>query len=136
MIQKSHSGILRLSEENRNTNSKRYIHILFIATLSTTAKNVLCGAQSLSHVQLFATLRAVAYQSPLSMDSPGKNTGVGCHALLQGIFLIQGSTCISYVFCIGRWVLYPQGHLGSPSWEISLYKTGSCDLREASRAIL
>ena len=38
MIQNSHSGILRLSEENRNTNSKRYIHILFIATLSTTAK--------------------------------------------------------------------------------------------------
>ena len=24
-------------------------------------------------------------------DSPGKNTGVGCHALLQGIFLTQGS---------------------------------------------
>ena len=25
------------------------------------------------------------------IDSPGKNTGVGCPALLQGIFLIQGS---------------------------------------------
>ena len=24
-------------------------------------------------------------------DSPGKNTGGGCHALLQGIFLTQGS---------------------------------------------
>ena len=24
-------------------------------------------------------------------DSPGKNTGVGCHGLLQGIFLTQGS---------------------------------------------
>ena len=24
-------------------------------------------------------------------DSPGKNTGVGCHILLQGIFLTQGS---------------------------------------------
>ena len=24
-------------------------------------------------------------------DSPGKNTGVGCYALLQGIFLTQGS---------------------------------------------
>ena len=24
-------------------------------------------------------------------DSPGKNTGVGCHAHLQGIFLTQGS---------------------------------------------
>ena len=26
-------------------------------------------------------------------DSPGKNTGVSCHALLQGIFLTQGSNC-------------------------------------------
>ena len=25
------------------------------------------------------------------MDSPGKNTGVGCHSLLQGIFPTQGS---------------------------------------------
>ena len=24
-------------------------------------------------------------------DSPGKNTGLGCHDLLQGIFLTQGS---------------------------------------------
>ena len=24
-------------------------------------------------------------------DSPGKDTGVGCHAFLQGIFLTQGS---------------------------------------------
>ena len=27
----------------------------------------------------------VAHQAPLSMDFPGKNTGVGCHFLLQGI---------------------------------------------------
>ena len=33
----------------------------------------------------------VARQTPLSWDSPGKNTGVGCCALLQGIFLTQGS---------------------------------------------
>ena len=33
----------------------------------------------------------VAHQAPLSMDSPGKNTGVGCHALLQEIFPIQRS---------------------------------------------
>ena len=32
----------------------------------------------------------VACQAPLSMDSPGKNTGVGCHALHQGIFLTPG----------------------------------------------
>ena len=28
-------------------------------------------------------------------DSPGKNTGVGCHFLLQGIFLTPGIECIS-----------------------------------------
>ena len=28
---------------------------------------------------------------PVRGDSPGKNTGVGCHALLQGIFPTQGS---------------------------------------------
>ena len=41
-----------------------------------------------------------------SWDSPGKNTGVGCHALLQGIFLIQGLNHISYVSCISRQALY------------------------------
>ena len=43
-----------------------------------------------SRVRLFVTLWE-AHQAPLSMDSPGKNIKVGCHALLQGIFLTQGS---------------------------------------------
>ena len=29
--------------------------------------------------------------SSIQGDSPGMNTGVGCHALLQGIFPTQGS---------------------------------------------
>ena len=32
-----------------------------------------------------------SHQTPLSMEFPGKNTGVGCHFLLQGIFLTQRS---------------------------------------------
>ena len=28
-------------------------------------------------------------------DSPGKNTGVGCHSCLQGIFPTQGSNPVS-----------------------------------------
>ena len=39
-------------------------------------------------------------------DSPGKNTGVGSHACLQGFFHTQGLKPISYVSCIGRQVLY------------------------------
>ena len=37
------------------------------------------------------TPRTVAYQAVSPWDSPGKNTGVGCHFLLQGIFLTQAS---------------------------------------------
>ena len=43
-----------------------------------------------NHVQLFETLWTVARQAPLSMDSPGKNTGECCHVQLEGIFLTQG----------------------------------------------
>ena len=43
-----------------------------------------------SRVQLFETLWAVARQAPLSMGFSRQDTGVGCHALLQGIFLNQG----------------------------------------------
>ena len=39
-------------------------------------------------------------------ESPGKNTGVGCHFLLQGTFLIQGSNLHLTVSCIGRQILY------------------------------
>ena len=48
----------------------------------------------LSHfscVLLFAILCIVTHQAPLLRGSPGKNTWVGCRALLQGVFPIQGS---------------------------------------------
>ena len=34
-------------------------------------------------------------------DAPGKNTGAGCHALLQGIFPTQGSN--PYLLCLLHW---------------------------------
>ena len=46
-------------------------------------------------------------------DSPGKNTGVGCQALLQGIFPTQGSNP-GLLHC--RRILYCLSHQGSPSW--------------------
>ena len=42
-------------------------------------------------VQFFASLWTEAPQALRPRDSPGKNTGVGCHALLQRIFPTQGS---------------------------------------------
>ena len=43
-------------------------------------------------------------------DSPGKSTGVGCHALLQGIFPPRDWTSISYVSCMDRQLLYHYYH--------------------------
>ena len=44
-------------------------------------------------------------------DAPGKNSGVGCHALLQGIFLTQELNW-SLLHC--RQILYQLSHQGSP----------------------
>ena len=43
-------------------------------------------------------------------NSPGKNTGVGCHYLLQGIFPVHG---LSPGFLHCRQVLYSLGYQGS-----------------------
>ena len=43
-----------------------------------------------SRVWLFEILWTVAHQAPLSTGSPGKNTGVDGHSLLQGIFQTWG----------------------------------------------
>ena len=43
-------------------------------------------------------------------DSPGKNTEVGCHALLQGTSQLRDGTHFSYISCTGRRVLYPWCH--------------------------
>ena len=37
---------------------------------------------------------------------PGKNTGMGCHFLLQGIFPTRDWTQVSCISCIGKWILY------------------------------
>ena len=44
-------------------------------------------------------------------DSPGKNTGMGCYALLQQIFPTQGWSP-GFLHC--RWILYQLSYLGSP----------------------
>ena len=60
------------------------------------------------------SLRAQGLQStrlPCPWGSPGKNTGVGCHSLRQGIFLTLGSNP-GLLHC--RWILYQLSHQGSP----------------------
>ena len=49
--------------------------------------------------------------SSVHWDSPGKNTGMGCHALLQGIFPTQGSN---------------PGFLQLLHWQVGSFTTEPC----------
>ena len=67
--------------------------------------------QSPSRVRLFATPWTVVYQALPSMGYSRLNTGMGCHFLLQGIFLTQGLNP-GLPHC--RQMLYHLSHQGSP----------------------
>ena len=62
---------------SRRMDKKAVVHIhngVFLLLLSRFSRVWLC-----------ATTWMATHQAPLSLDSPGKNTGVGCHFLLQCI---------------------------------------------------
>ena len=77
----------------------------------------------LSHVQLFATPGTVDHQILLSMGFPGKNTGVGCHFLLQRIFATQG-----WNSCLLHWqaASLPLSHQSCPT-TINFMESYICD---------
>ena len=54
-----------------------------------------------SCVWFFATLWTVAHQAPLSMGFSRQEYWSGCHSLLQGIFLTQGSNL--HLLCLLHW---------------------------------
>ena len=70
-----------------------------------------CMPSHFSHVWLFVTPWTMAPRPLCPWDSPGKNTGEGCHALLQGIILTQGQNlgllhCRQFLYC---WVTGEEG---------------------------
>ena len=74
---------------------------------------------------------------PCPWDSPGKNTTVGCHSLLQGVFPMQGSN-LDLLHC--RQILYRLSHQGPQSYyilsKISLLLEAGSAIRVVSSAYL
>ena len=71
--------------------------------------------------------------SSVHEDSPGKNTGVGCHALLHGIFPTQGLNP-GLPHC--RWILYRLSHQGNPrllGWVAYAFSRGSSQPKNQTR---
>ena len=87
-------------------------HPAFLAISSTVSLHRQC-AYMLSHfscVRLFMTPWIIPTRLFWLWDSPGKNTGVGCHDILQGIFPTQKSEPTS---------------LGSPTLAGRFFTTGA-----------
>ena len=83
----------------------RSIYILLIRDSEVKRK-------SLSHIRLFATPWTVwATRLICPWNSPGRNTGMGSHSLLQGVFPTQGSD-LGLLHC--RQIIYHLSHQGSP----------------------
>ena len=61
-----------------------------IKTVKGPPRPLLLQLGHFSHVQIFETLWTVSHQLLWPWDFPGKNNGVSCHFLFQGIFLTQG----------------------------------------------
>ena len=73
------------------------LEIVILSEVSQTEKEKyciilhMCAYAKLLHWCLTLCNPMVCSPPSSSWDSPGKSTRVGCHALLQGIFLTQGS---------------------------------------------
>ena len=65
--------------------------ILYVINLQESmCEGYMCYVSHFSHVQLFVAPRTIA-RLLCPWNSPGKNTGVGRHSFLQGLFPIQRS---------------------------------------------
>ena len=72
--------------------------------LSHARTCALLGPQSRMWAPLIFAPWMVSRQAPLSLEFPGKNIGMGCHFLFQGIFLTQGS--MNPCLLLDRWILH------------------------------
>ena len=91
---------------------QKYNQLIVQKKKKNALRNYVHCAQSLSPV---TTLQPHGLQPARLLcpwGSPGKNTGVGCRALLQGIFPIQGLNEPRSPHC--RQITYRLSHQGSP----------------------
>ena len=80
---------------------------LFCLKILWKLKMHACILSCFSHVQLFATLWTVACQDPLSMGFSRQEfrSGLLCHPPGESSWP-RDQTQVSYVSCIGKWILY------------------------------
>ena len=100
------------NQEHTTTRIRRFTH-----AQTQEHTHTCCVLSPFSRVRLCATRWTSASSRFFSPgDSPGKNTGVGCHALRQRIFLAQGSN-LRLLHCrqiLYRWATW-EAHITPPT---------------------
>ena len=91
-----------------------YTYFICLMSLFSGDIKISVKSENVSRSVMSSSLRPHGLQPARLLcpwNSPGKNTGVGCHFLLQGIFLTWGSNP-GLLHC--RQILYQLSHKGSP----------------------
>ena len=74
---------------------------LLFSSCTFRKRRACCTLSYFSPVQLSVTLWTIALQAPLSAGFSRQEHRVGCHSLLQGIFLMQGWH--PHLLCLLHW---------------------------------
>ena len=100
---------LVFDDKFRNTGIKVNLKCTAVLLTSSSASVLCCAKSHPTLLEVQVSQWTITHQAPQSIGFPGKNTGVGYHFLLQGIFQTQGSSplgCIIYIqmpFLHGVW---------------------------------
>ena len=101
--------------------------VLSLSVWKDVCKDKILKSESVSHSVVSDSLWPHGLQ-PTGLlcpwNSPGENTRVGNHSVLQVIFLTKGSNP-GLLHC--RQILYRQSHQGSPKYPKPLYKLAAVD---------
>ena len=99
--------------------SPGYLQLLRLLQIRGSYKPLLCVCMLVAQLILILwDSMDCSWPGSSPWDFPGKNTGVGCHSLSQGIFLIQGSNP-GLQHC--RQILYHLSHQGNPKATLGFY---------------
>ena len=91
-----------LNQSKMNSSLLGLIYCVFLLPCINKSNKVVLSRSTDLVAQLCTTLCSFVHG-----DSPGNNTGTGCHALLQGIFTTQGSNpglpyCRQIFYCLSH----------------------------------
>ena len=96
----------------------------------TRTKHCSCCPVAKSWPNIFVTPWTVAHRAPLPWNSPGNDTGVGCHFLHQRMFLFQGLNPCLLCLLHFREILYLISHQENPNKILGTDKNFQIPLRE------